>query len=246
MSYRVIIDDMSNYSNMTREEKASIFADTPFTISGGDIPSILGINPYKGGSNVDLYYKKINKTKVPQNDAMLRGHDFETAIKLLFKWEYKDIFQQQNFNGMVRSVETPYLTGVPDDILVSQKDIETTDFTIPAGTKFVQEIKSKFISSKASGFKNLSEMFDHFIYNMNPFYEVQQQLYMHIMNIDYGIYTSEVVMAPRNSEYRRSERKSQILVKDNKKIDLILEECEKFYKCLISKTPPAIKQRKGI
>ena len=62
MSYRVIIDDMSNYSNMTREEKASIFADTPFTISGGDIPSIMGINPYKGGSNVDLYYNKINKT----------------------------------------------------------------------------------------------------------------------------------------------------------------------------------------
>lgn len=61
MSYEIVIGDMSIYNTLTPEEKKSIFGKTPFTISGGDIPAIMGVNPYE--TNVELYRRKKKKKK---------------------------------------------------------------------------------------------------------------------------------------------------------------------------------------
>ena len=139
MSYEIVIGDMSIYNTLTPEEKKSIFGKTPFTISGGDIPAIMGVNPYE--TNVELYRRKKKRKRKDLNEAMERGFDYETAVKLMFKHEYKNILKQTGFKGMVRNIELPYLTGVPDDILIAESDIkgEDNEILITKDTRLVHE-----------------------------------------------------------------------------------------------------------
>lgn len=241
MQFDIIVPDMTKYSSLTQEEKEKIYT-TPYTIAGGDIPSIMGINPYKGSSNVDLYYKKIEKKRTPVNDAMMRGHDFEAAAKLLFKWTYQGIYKQGGANIMVRSKERPYIVGVPDDIVMSEKDMEyeKLEIIIPAKTKFIHEIKSKFLTRKLAGYQSLEDMANFYLNMIDQFYEVQMQLYLYITGLKYALYTIIVVTAPPYSDFRKTEIKTLLVLRNDELIQNILRNCDDFYQHLLDKKPPAI------
>lgn len=243
MAYEIIIKDMKDYPKLTKEEKNKIFSKTPFTLSGGDVAAIMGVNPYE--TNVQLYNRKIKRQRRDVSDAMLRGMDYETAVKMMFKWEYQEWFEQEGFQGQVRSLEVPYLTGVPDDILTTLKDIDFDGLEIPAGTKILHEIKSKYLTAKEAGFKTMSENLKHYLYYIDIMYEVQMQLYMWIMDLDYGLYTMCGVNAPRGIPERNTVISSSILIRDDEKIKRILESCSLFYNRLLNKKEPPLYQLPG-
>ena len=242
MGYEIIIPDMNKYSEMSSEEKKKIFT-TDYTISGGDIAAIMGVNPYE--NNVQLYNRKIKFLRKDLKPSMLRGMDYEKGVKFMFKWEYEGIFKQTGFTGMIKSIEKPYITGVPDDILICEQDIDMGEYIIPAGEKILHEIKSKFLQKKETGYNSLYENLQHYINYLEPMYEVQMQLYMWIMELKYGLYTICGVTAPFKSTERHTQIGSRILVRDDERIKQILTKCDTFYRHLLSKDEPALYQRIG-
>ena len=243
MAYEIIIKDMKDYSKLSKEQKQEIFGKTAFTLSGGDVAAIMGVNLYE--TNVQLYNRKIKRQRRDVSDAMLRGMDYETAVKMMFKWEYQEFFSQDGFQGQVRSLEKPYLTGVPDDILTTLKDIDLDGLEIPAGTKVLHEIKSKYLGSKEAGFRTMQENIMHYLNYISPMYEVQMQLYMWIMDLQFGVYTMAGVVAPRGFPERSTMITSRILVRNDERIQRILESCEHFYNRLLTKREPALYQLPG-
>ena len=245
MSYEIVIGDMSIYNTLTPEEKKTIFGKTPFTISGGDIPAIMGVNPYE--TNVELYRRKKKRKRKDLNEAMERGFDYETAVKLMFKHEYKGILKQTGFKGMVRNIELPYLTGVPDDILIAVNDIkgEDNEILITADTKLVHEIKSKYLIKKEAGFNNLDENMQNYVNFIHPMYELQMQFYLYLLDLKFGVYTISIVSAPYYTSDRKTVVTSRILERDDIRINYMLNEVDDFYQRLINDREPALKQRTG-
>lgn len=242
MGYSIIVPDMSRYDELTPEQKKEIFT-TEYTISGGDVASIMGVNPYE--NNVQLYERKVKRKRKDISPAMTRGMDYEKGVKHMFKWEYAEIFEQTGFQGMVKSKERPYITGVPDDILISLKDIDMEDYTIFKGTNIIHEIKSKFLQKKEAGFKTLYDNLQHYMNYLDPMYEVQIQLYMWIMGLDFALYTMCGVLAPFNSTERYTQINSRLVLRDEERINEILKNCDRFYRNLLSKNEPALYQRLG-
>ena len=178
---------------------------------------------------------------------MERGFDYETAVKLMFKHEYKGILKQTGFKGMIRDIEIPYLTGVPDDILIAESDIkgEDNEILVPADTELVHEIKSKYLIKKEAGYNNLDENMQNYINYVQPIYELQMQFYMYLLDLKFGVYTISVVQAPYYSSDRKTVVTSRILERDDVRINHMLNEIDDFYQRLINDREPALKQRIG-
>ena len=245
MDYEIMIPRMDMYDTLLPEEKKEIFGVTPYTISGGDIPTIMGVNPYE--TNVELFKRKIRPRKREKTPEMERGIDYEAATKLMFKHEYRGIFKQTGFNAMIRSTKTPYLIGVPDDILITETEIKNEENEVIAvsGEKMIHEIKSKYLIKKEAGFKTIDENMYHYVNFVIPMYEMQMQLYLYLTGLKFGVYTISIVSAPFYTSDRKTIVTSRILERDDVRIEVMLKEADEFYQRLLSKKEPAIKQRSG-
>jgi putative phage-type endonuclease len=212
---------------MTKMEKTKWLNNRLKGIGGSDAGVIMGVAPYK--TIQQLYLEKIGESKAKDISAVKEvkyGSDAESHIRELFKLDYPDYEVTHKEFDIIYHSTKPYLFASVDGVIKN---------AIPQ-SEYEEDIVG-VLEIKTSTIRN-SQQHSQWKDKIPDYYYCQILHYLNVLEADFAI-----LRALLKLEYYENP---QTIIVDyeigrpevEKDIELLEEQEERFWECVVNKNPP--------